>query len=297
MILVTAANGHQGKHLVPKLVAAGLPVRASVRSQSSAEELRALGVADVVVGDISDRIVLDEAMDGVEKVYHVCPTAHPRQRAIGFATVNAARAAGVHHFVYSSVLHSISTAFPQHEMMRDVEEHLLSSDLEFTILQPANYMAPIMVKSAFEAGVYAFPFAFERRQSLVDLADVTDVALTVLANSEAHVAATYELVSPGRFTAYDLADIIKEVTGRPITLERVDAQAIIWGFFGDPAQFPHETYVFTSIFKRLSSHDFPGNPNVLTWLLGREPTTFEGFVRREYEAYQQTQTIEVSHSR
>jgi len=41
-----------------------------------------------------------------------------------------------------------------------------------------------------------------------------------------------------------------------------------------------------SISSRYSSHDFIGNPNVLTWLLGRPPTTFEQFVRREFHEFQ-----------
>ena len=63
MILVIAANGNQGKLLVPKL-----PVRACVQSQASAERLRALGVQEVVVGDISQPDVMAEAVRGVEKV-------------------------------------------------------------------------------------------------------------------------------------------------------------------------------------------------------------------------------------
>jgi uncharacterized protein YbjT (DUF2867 family) len=39
MILVTAANGNQGKLLVPKLLAADQLVRACVRTQASAEHL------------------------------------------------------------------------------------------------------------------------------------------------------------------------------------------------------------------------------------------------------------------
>ena len=40
---------------------------------------------------------------------------------------------------FSSVLHAITTDLIQHELKRDIEEHLVSSGLEFTILQPANF--------------------------------------------------------------------------------------------------------------------------------------------------------------
>ena len=36
---------------------------------------------------------------------------------------------------------------------------------------------------------------------------------------------------------------------------------------------------------RYSSHDFISNPNVLTWLLGREPTTFKRLEKRAHAAF------------
>jgi len=39
-----------------------------------------------------------------------------------------------------------------------------------------------------------------------------------------------------------------------------------------------------AISSRYSSNDFVGNPNVLTWLLGRTPTSFEQWARVQYAA-------------
>ena len=283
MILVTAANGNQGRLLIPKLLAAEQPVRACVQSQASAEHLRALGVPEVVVGDITEPAVLATAIQGVEKVYHVGPTAHPRERAMGLAVVDAARAEGVKHLVFSSVLHAITTDLVQHEIKRDIEEHVLSSGLEFTILQPANYMLPLKLRPVFEKGVFELSWSLERRQSLVDLGDVTDVACMALIESERHAGATYELVAPGRYTAHDLGDIISRVLGRPIEVREIDADTYLKAWIGDadPQQFTHQISVLRAITSRYSSHDFVGNPNVLTWLLGRPPTTFEAYVRNQ----------------
>ena len=288
MILVTAAYGNQGKLLVPKLLAAGLDVRAAVQSQSSADRLRSAGVRDVVVGDICDPAVLSRAVRGAEKVYHVGPTLHPREREMGMALIDAARAEGVEHFVLSSVLHSIVTDLVQHEIKRDVEEHLLASDLEFTILQPSNYMLPLKLRPAFARGVFELSWSLERKQSLVDLDDVTDVAVMALTDSARHAAATYELVSPGRFTAYELGAIISKVLDRPIAVQEIDADTYAKTWLGDrdPASSTHQLAVLRSISSRYSAHDFLGNSNVLTWLLQREPTSYEQFVRREWNAHQ-----------
>jgi uncharacterized protein YbjT (DUF2867 family) len=287
VILVTAAYGNQGRLLVPKLLAAGLPVRACARSEESGRRLTALGAAEVVVGDICEPAVLARAIRGAEKVYHVGPTAHPRERDMGFAVVDAARAEGVQHLVLSSVLHAITTDLVQHQIKRDIEEHLLSSGLEFTILQPSNYMLPLKLRPVFERGVFELSWSLDRRQSLVDLGDVTDVARMVLADTVRHAGATYELAGPGRFTAYELAEIMSRVLRKPVEVREIDADTYLKAWVGDadPRQLTHQISVMRAITARYSSHDFVGNPNVLTWLLGRPPTTFEEYVRRQHAAY------------
>lgn len=290
MILVTAANGNQGKLLVPRLLAAGVSFRACVRSDSSAQALRDTGVTDVVVGDITDANVLERAMHGVEKVYHIGPTLDPKEKELGFAAVDAARAAGVKHFVFSSVLHAITTDLVQHEIKRDIEEYLLSSGLEFTILQPSNYMLPIRLRPVFEKGIFYLTSALDRYQSLVDLHDVTEVVATVLADSEHHAGATYELVAPGRYTAYEIATIIGEVVGREIPAERIDPDIFIKQYLGidNLNESSYQVRAARAISARYSSHDFIGNPNVLTWLLGRKPTTYREFVQRQFDAVRAT---------
>lgn len=289
MILVTAANGNQGKLLIPKLLASGEPVRAVVQSEDSATALRARGVDEVVVADLADPTDLAALAQGVRAVYHVGPTLHPAERAMGFGIIDAARAAGVEHFVFSSVLHSIVTDLVQHEIKRDVEEHLLDSDLEFTILQPSNYMLPLKLRPAFERDVFELSWSLARHQSLVDLDDVTDVAAMVLSDGARHSGATYELVGAGRHTAHDLREVIERVVGRPIAVRQIgaDQYAAAWLGDRDPADAPHQLAVLRSISARYSAHDFLGNPNVLTWLLGREPTTFEAYVRREWNTYRE----------
>lgn len=291
MILVTAANGNQGKQLVPRLLAAGHPVRASVRSEASAAALREIGVTDVVVGDLADPGVLAAAVAGVEKVYHVGPTLSSSERDIGFAIVDAARAQGVQHFVMSSVLHAITTDLLQHETKRNIEEHLLSSGLDFTILQPTNYMLALRLKPAFERGVFELTWSLERKQSLVEIGDIAEVAALVLGDGEHHIGATYELASPGRYTAHDLAAIIGTVIHKPVRAAEIDVETFAVRMFGgaDPAGKAYELRAMRAISARYSSNDFVGNPNVLTWLLGRTPTTFEDWVRARYSEFTNSQ--------
>lgn len=286
MILVTAANGNQGKHLIPRLMASGRRLRACVRYEPSARSLRERGVDDVVVGDIAEPDIMAQAMRGADAVYHVGPTLHPQEREMGFAAIDAARSAGVRHFVFSSVLHAITTDLIQHEIKRDIEEHLLSSGMEFTILQPANYMLPHRLLSVFESGVFRLSWSLDRSQSMVDIGDLAEVAAMVLIDGPRHYGATYELVAPGRFTAHEIAAVISSVVGAEITTEKIDPDMFTRQRLGEAAlrEFPYQARAARAISRRYSSHDFVGNPNVLRWLLGREPTTFEQFISREVRA-------------
>ena len=233
---------------------------------------------------LSDPDTAERAVRGVDVIYHVGPTPHPREREMGLRLGDAAGAARVGHFVFSSVLHSIVTDLVQHEVKRDVEEHLLASDL----LQPPNYMLPLKLRPVFERGVFELFWSLERKQPLVDL---TDVAVQVLVEPDRHAGATYELVAPGRYTAHDLGAIIQRVLGRSVDVREIDADTYLRAWTGGraPALVPHQARVLRAISARYSAHDFVGNSNVLTWLLVREPTGLEEYVRREWDAYRTEQ--------
>jgi uncharacterized protein YbjT (DUF2867 family) len=152
-------------------------------------------------------------------------------------------------------------------------------------------MLPLKLTPAFERNVFELSWSLDRKQSLVDLDDVTTVAASVLSNPEAHLSATYELVGAGRYTAHDLGETISRVMEQPVAVREIDADeyALAWLGNREPADAPHQLSVLRSISSRYSAHDFLGNPNVLTWLLGRSPTTFDQFVQREWDAYRKAQ--------
>ena len=294
MLLITSANGNQGKLLVPKLLAAGAKLRCVVRSDASAQALRSRGVQEVLIGELYDPAMLARALDGVDGVYYVNPTGHKEEREAGLAIVAAAVKANVSHFVFSSVLHAISTGLFQHQYKRDVEESLVASGMGFTILQPANYMTAFELLPAFRDGVYKQAWSLERRMSMVDLDDVTDVAVDVLLNGGEHKGATYELCSAGWLTAQDVADAVSKASGRPVAVEEISPEE--WGkmWFGDIdlSLIPDEGRILRQICKFYSEHDHVGSANVLRWLLKREPSSIEDFARKAYAAYLAGEALE-----
>jgi uncharacterized protein YbjT (DUF2867 family) len=286
-VLVTAAHGNQGQLLLPKLQRAGLSVRA-LRGAGPREALIALGAAEAITGDAADPLVLDRAMAGVDTVYFVGPSAHPAERDMGLRMIDAAKKAGVKHVIYSSVLHPIISAMPHHALKRDIEEKLISSGLDFTILQPADYMKVVSYRETFASGVYKRWWPLDRREELVDLEDVTDVALKVIREGAPHYGATYPLCSGDCLTGHAIGAAIGRAIGKPVKCVETGAEDFLRGFFGAAADDPAFAYTL-DVLRKLNAwhatHDFVGNPHVLTMLLGRKPNSFETVVRREYAAW------------
>ena len=299
MILVTAAYGNQGQRLIPLLARAGKTVRA-MRASGDLEALKRLGAAEAIHGDASDPASLRRAMEGVETVYHVGPSLHRSEQEMGIAVVEAAEAAGVRHLVFSSVLHAIESQLIQHRAKLAIERRIIVADLNWTILQPTNYMLPAWSTPVFRSEVFRLWWSLDRRQSLIVLDDYAEVAAKVICEGEKHHGATYELSSADCLTAHEIADRFTRVTGRPIRAEEVPADEFMLKYRKHPLvearlaaghavtadDFPREFEVFRAIGACYSKYDFIGNPNVLTWLLGRTPTTVEEYLRKEYATFQ-----------
>jgi len=280
-ILVTGASGKSGQAVVRALKRAGATTRAFIHRQEQEPQMRALGAAEVVVGDLRDEQALAQAMRDIHAVYHICPAMQPEETEIGQRMIALAKTAGVSHFVYYSVLHPQTAALPHHTLKLHVETALVQSNLPFTILQPASYMQNILMDRARirEQGIYTTSYGLNARMSLVDLDDVGEVAAHVL-TEDGHRYATYELSGPEVLTAADMADILSRVLGRPVSAENMDidrwAQQMRTHGMSDYA-----VTTLATMFRYYADHGFAGNPNVLAMLLKRPPTTFAQFVARE----------------
>ena len=120
MILVTGGTGFLGSHLLRKLVNVGEPVRALYRSKIPSQLKDIQDKVEWVSGDVLDVCALEDAMAGVDKVYHCAAVVsfHPGNHAQmmkvnveGTANVvNMAIDAGVKKLVHVSSVAAIGRA-------------------------------------------------------------------------------------------------------------------------------------------------------------------------------------------
>ena len=279
MILITGAGGKTGRAIIRTLVACGATVRALAHRPNQTQALQELG-AQVVLGDMRDRATMDRAARGARAIYHICSNMNPAEVEIGEGVIVAARAAGVEHVVYHSVLHPQVEAMPHHWSKLRVEEKLFESGLAYTILQPAAYMQNVLAywNPIMEQGVYPVPYAVEARLSMVDLEDVAAAAALVL-TEPGHTGATYELAGPEALSQVEVAAILSRQLGC-----RVQAQAVPLDEWERKARASgmndYAVETLLRMFRYYDSFGLCGNPNILNWLLRRPATTFSAFVAR-----------------
>lgn len=156
LTLVTGATGTQGSATAHALLASGHPVRLLVRNpEAPAAEALARQGAELVRGEFDDRASLLSALRGVHAVFSVLrpdSDGTDSERRHGYALIEAAHAAGVHHFVHTSVCGAgRHMQFPRWESgywyrkywtdKWDVEEAVRGAGFEhWTILKPAFLM-------------------------------------------------------------------------------------------------------------------------------------------------------------
>ena len=280
MILVTGSAGKTGRAVIQALDAFGAKVRALVRRADQIQMVESMGAHDVVVGDMRTQSSMEQAVQGVGAIYHICPNVNPEEVSIGQIVIATAQKAGVAHFVFHSVLKPQTEAMPHHWNKLRVEERLIESGLPYTILQPAAYMQNILVhwESIINEGVLPVPYPADTRLSLVDLLDVAQAAATVLTEPGHHFA-TYELVSVAGLSQTEVTGILSQELGRPVQVSVIPLETWQEQARGtEMGDYQVETLV--SMFRYYRRFEFLGNPQVLGWLLNRPPNSFSAFVKR-----------------
>ena len=283
MILITGATGKTGQAVIDSLaVRGGHRLRALVQPGrlSSAAAIKISAQAEIMVGDLLNADTLSAAFSGVHALYHICPNVHPQEVAIGQNVIGAARAARVTHFVYHSVLQPQVEAMPHHWSKMRVEEMLCAAQLPFTILQPSAYMQNFLPDwhTITGKGVHSVPYPPETRLSLIDLIDLAAVAALVL-TEPGHFGATYELCGTPGLTQTQLAESLSRQLNQPVRTETASLND--WEKAARARGLnDYAVATLLAMFRYYALHGLSGSPNVLRWLLAREPTTLAAFVQR-----------------
>jgi uncharacterized protein YbjT (DUF2867 family) len=268
-VLMVGATGKYASHVIPELKQRGVTIRALVRHQNELEIARHQGVDESVVGDLNDAESLRAAANGVEGVFHLNPAFAPNEAELGVAMVEAAKAAGVRKFVFSSVIHPSISALSNHAAKRPVEEALCESGMQFIILQPTMFIQNFDSgwQAVVEKGRFALPYSKHAKASYVDYRDVAEVAAIALTSDRLDYG-TFELCDAGMVDRLELAGMMSEALDSPI-----EAGEPTFEEWAQTAQIPAGAMRegMQKMYAHYDRYGFPGGNAVLRAILGREP--------------------------
>lgn len=266
-ILAVGAAGKFAGLVIPALAERGAKVRGLIRDASDANAALRHGATEVVMGNLSDRSSVDVAMKGVGSVFYIAPAFLPNEANVGVSVVDAAKQAGVRRFVFSSVIHPILSALPNHGAKGPVEEAILDSGMEYTFLHPTlffqNYAGSW--STILKTGALAEPWSNETRFSRVDYRDVADAAAIALTEDRL-LDGTFELCAEGHLNRHDVAALLSDVLGYTIRPQKVD-----------PASLGEEAKPMRPMFEHYDKWGLLGNALSLRAILKREPRTLRAY--------------------
>ena len=232
MILVVGATGNLGGMITHGLLTQGKDVRILVREGRSYAPLVAAG-ATPAIGDLKERASLDVACRDIDTVVTTA-TAIIRQPPDTLETVDdagyrnlieAAKAAGVRHFVFTSALGSSpDSPVPLMRIKALNEKRLRESGMTYTILMPNLYI------EVWGAIVVAAPFAqgkpvplvgqASRRHSMLAMRDVVPFAMAAIDHPAARNA-TIVIGGPRPVSWTDVVASAERIVGRKIETRSV----------------------------------------------------------------------------
>lgn len=281
-VLITGATGQLGslvvKHLLDRIPASDIAV--SVRKPEKAADLSAKGI-DVRAGDFNDLALMTTAFKGIETALIISAEDDNATRIKQHRTaVDAAKAAGVKHIVYTGIVDPKADAdFTYSAIHLDTENYIRESGLAFTILRNSFYADLLLagVPHALETGDFGAP-AGDAKITYIPRNDLAEAAAVVLAKPADHVNKTYDLTGTKGVTHAEIAGYIADATGKPIKFVDLPAEVHtgILGSFGLPG---HLVEALAGLYVGAKKGDYETVSDDFETLVGRKPQSVENFIQ------------------
>lgn len=250
MFLVTGATGGLGRRIVRLLREREQPVRAFVKLTSHYGELEHRG-AEIFIGDLREQRDIQKACQGVQYVISAHgsnASSRGGAQAIDYRAnidlIDAAKAAGVQHFVFISVLGADRgyEDAPVFKAKWAVEQYLRSSGLSYTILRPSGFSSNLLplAEQFRQTGIYLLVGDPQTRTSIVSTDDLARMAAEA-ATTPGALNQTLAVGGPEILTRADVPQIFGRIFNRePVVinppLATLDAVRTVLGVVSPPAQ-------------------------------------------------------------
>jgi uncharacterized protein YbjT (DUF2867 family) len=227
-IFVSGATGQQGGAVARRLLKQpGFAVRALTRdtTKAPAKALAQAG-AELIQGDLEDPSSYKRALEGTYGVFSVqTPMEGGFEGEVGQgkALADAAKAAGVQHFVYSSVVSADrNTGIPHFESKWEIEQHIHRIELPFTILRPAFFMQNWhnYMREPILHGTLPLPLSPQTPLQQISVEDIGTFAAMAFQSPAKWLGQTVQLAGE-ELTMIRVTDLLSRVVGHRVSYVQV----------------------------------------------------------------------------
>lgn len=225
-ILVTGVTGNQGGAVANHLLQNAYMVSGLTRNRNSikAQALLNLGL-EIIEADLDQPKTYLQAINSAESIFFV-QTLQGKEKEIaqGKEFINAAASANIQHFVYASVLGAdLSTGVPHFDSKYELENHLKSTGLDYTILRPAsffeNHLFP-RVANDIKKGKYVSPLNKDSRLQMISIDAIGKIANQVISNRDRYLNKTLSIATD-EYTVEQLLPIFSDALGKSVKYSKL----------------------------------------------------------------------------
>ncbi|WP_417369663.1 SDR family oxidoreductase [Flavobacterium beibuense] len=281
-ILVTGATGVVGKSTVEHLLKKGVPANQIIglsRKKENLKELAAKGV-EIREGDYFDYNSLLRAFEGVDRIMLTSAIAFTDRFTQHYNVITAARQMGVKHVVYMSIIRKEGSGriIPEvTESDRFTEQVLQSSGLDYTIVYHppfadllSFYYSPNPYEDGIKVPANNGKMAPATRDELAE-------AHAEILSTPGHENKTYSLGGSYSISFSDIAKILSEVGGKPVSFITITAEEYIDGIVSRGVA-RHVAEFITAWVLAIEGGEFENQSGDLERLLGRKTKSFRDLV-------------------
>jgi NAD(P)H dehydrogenase (quinone) len=225
MLVVTAATGHLGRHVIEGLLHK-LPaerIGVAVRDPDKAADLVRSGI-HVRRGDYDQPETFEWAFRGAEKILFISSNEVGKRVVQHKAVIDAAKRSGAKLVAYTSVLHCDRSHIALAAEHKATEHYLRDSGVPYVFLRNGWYtenyteaLAPALAKGILAGCARSGKIAAATR------ADYAAAAVAVL-TTPGHENKIYELAGDKPFTMSELAGEVSRQTGRNLAYRDLPAE-------------------------------------------------------------------------
>lgn len=270
-ILVTASFGRISHRLIPMLAEKNIEVRAVDPDPKNVTRLRELGATEVITGDFRRDEIIDQEVQGIDKILLILPDDLEGMPGMAERLIKAAEKANIKHFVFYSCMNTVMPLL-QHWEKYQIEEMLMGSTLNYTILKPSSYMEmhfPSGPGSAFETGEYTSFIGMDQPGNMISISDIAAAGAKVLLSGDEYYYASLDLAGKvNQSMKVDFEYLCKQIEKEPV-IHMIPTPVT-------PDVHTNEQLGRMAAYH--SNHPFVGNSFDFEHLMGREPKSFATYV-------------------